>query len=228
MVANAENAAQTAVLCSAGLDSAVLLAQAASQGPAIAIYVSSGLAWEAAERDALTRLLATPTYRTVPAPVTLDVSMRDVYSPGHWAIRGEAPAFDTPDHEVYIEGRNIILLSKTAVFMARTGLSRVLIGPLAGNPFPDATAAFFGTFGSALSLGLGKRIDVGAPFLNMHKADVIRAGLALRVPLELTLSCMQPVGGLHCGRCSKCRERRDAFREAGVEDRTDYASTPPR
>jgi 7-cyano-7-deazaguanine synthase len=228
MVAKAENEAQTAVLCSAGLDSAVLLAQAAATEPVIPIYVSSGLAWEADERDALTRLLACPAYRGVPDPVTLDVDMRDVYPPSHWAIRGEAPGFDTPDEDVFIEGRNIILLSKTAVFMARSGLSRVLIGPLAGNPFPDATAEFFSAMGLALSLGLGKRLDVHAPLMSLHKADVIRAGLALGVPLELTLSCMQPVRGLHCGRCSKCRERRDAFREAGVEDRTDYASRPPR
>jgi 7-cyano-7-deazaguanine synthase len=42
------------------------------------------------------------------------------------------------------------------------------------------------------------------------------------------LSCMRPMSGLHCGRCSKCRERRDAFREAGVDDPTRYRETPPR
>jgi 7-cyano-7-deazaguanine synthase len=44
----------------------------------------------------------------------------------------------------------------------------------------------------------------------------------------LTLSCMQPVGGSHCGRCSKCRERRDAFLEAGIVDPTKYAEKPVR
>jgi 7-cyano-7-deazaguanine synthase len=39
---------------------------------------------------------------------------------------------------------------------------------------------------------------------------------------------MQPAGGRHCGRCSKCRERRDAFNEATVADPTAYASPPPR
>jgi 7-cyano-7-deazaguanine synthase len=62
----------------------------------------------------------------------------------------------------------------------------------------------------------------------MHKSGVIALGQSLGVPLELTLSCMQPADGLHCGRCSKCRERRDAFREAGVEDPTTYAATPAR
>ena len=50
----------------------------------------------------------------------------------------------------------------------------------------------------------------------------------LRVPLELTLSCMQPHDGMHCGKCSKCRERRDAFREAGVSDPTPYRQAPLR
>jgi 7-cyano-7-deazaguanine synthase len=112
--------------------------------------------------------------------------------------------------------------------MARAGLSRVSIGPLAGNPFPDATPEFFDTMGRALSLGLGSPISIAAPFLSLHKADVIARGLELGVPLELTLSCMQPSAGLHCGRCSKCRERRDAFREAGVADRTEYAVAPIR
>jgi len=48
------------------------------------------------------------------------------------------------------------------------------------------------------------------------------------VPLELTLSCMKPRDGLHCGECSKCRERRDAFREAGIEDPTRYRHMPIR
>lgn len=230
MVVNRENDAQAvAVLFSAGLDSAVLLADAASQGTAVPIYVVSGLAWEAAEQSAISRLLAAPPYRrNVSGAIKLHVDMRDVFPATHWAIRGEAPAFDTPDADVYIEGRNIILLSKAAVFMARAGLTRVLIGPLAGNPFPDATPEFFHAMALALGLGLGTEITIEAPYSGLHKADVIRVGAALGVPFGLTLSCMQPIDGLHCGQCSKCRERRDAFREAGVEDPTRYATKPAR
>ncbi len=155
--------------------------------------------------------------RTLPL-VSLTVDMRDVYPPTHWAIRGAAPAFDTPDEDVYIEGRNIVLLSKAAVYMARAGLDRVLMGTLAGNPFPDATPEFFAAIGRALSLGLSSPIAIDAPFASMHKAEVIRLGQALGVPLSLSLSCMQPNDGRHCGACSKCRERADAFREAGVTD----------
>jgi 7-cyano-7-deazaguanine synthase len=64
--------------------------------------------------------------------------------------------------------------------------------------------------------------------MSMHKSDVIRLGVRLGVPLELTLSCMQPEDERHCGRCSKCRERRDAFRDAGIVDPTPYLVTPPR
>jgi 7-cyano-7-deazaguanine synthase len=149
--------------------------------------------------------------------------MRDVYPPTHWAVRGEPPGFDTPDEDVYLEGRNIVLLTKAGVFMTRTGLTRLYIGPLAGNPFPDATPEFFTTMARALSLGLATAVEIAAPFAAMHKAEVIGLGRTLGVPLELTLSCMQPAGGRHCGRCSKCRERRDAFLESGIDDPTGYA-----
>jgi 7-cyano-7-deazaguanine synthase len=230
VVVRSEGGQGEAVLFSGGLDSAVLLAAVAAEagGRVVPIYVSVGLAWERDERAIVERLLASDAYRTVEPMATLRFDMGDVYPPSHWAIRGEAPGFDTPDEDVYLEGRNVVLLSKASVFMARAGLSRVSIGPLAGNPFPDATLEFFSTMGRALSLGLGTPLRIAAPFLSLHKADVIARGLALGVPLELTLSCMQPSAGLHCGRCSKCRERRDAFREAGVDDRTEYSVAPIR
>src|SRR5687768_2333280 len=217
-----------AVLFSAGLDSAVLLAHASRNGPAVPLYVSVGLAWERDEIAVAARLLASPVYRAVQPLVSLRFDMRDVYPETHWAIRGEAPAFDTPDEDVYLEGRNLVLITKAAVYMARENLTRVLLGPLAGNPFPDATPEFFAALQGALALGLDRPISIETPLASMHKADVIRLGLSLGVPMEETLSCMQPTAGIHCGRCSKCRERRDAFIEANVEDPTTYAVAPRR
>jgi 7-cyano-7-deazaguanine synthase len=229
MVTNGGNRAQpAAVLFSAGLDSAVLLAAALSQGLAQPIYVRTGLAWEEQEIEAAKRLLAAPLYRNAAAMATLTVDMRDVYPASHWAIRGEAPGFNTPDEDVYLDGRNIVLLSKASVYMARNQVSRVMLGPLAGNPFPDATAQFFETMAQALSVGLAWQIAIETPLAELHKADVIRRGAVLGVPFELTLSCMQPVDGVHCGRCSKCRERRDGFLEAGVADPTGYRTRPER
>jgi 7-cyano-7-deazaguanine synthase len=212
----------TAVLFSGGLDSAVLLADAARHGLVQPLYVSVGLAWEAQERSVAERVLRTAPFANALPMATLRADMQDVYPQTHWAIRGTAPAYDTPDEDVYIEGRNIVLLAKASVFMARAGLSRVLIGPLACNPFPDASAAFFKSMETALSIGLDATMSIEAPFAAMHKKDVIKLGAALGVPMELTLSCMQPSGGIHCGRCSKCRERIEGFKDAGVLDRTTY------
>ncbi len=219
----------TAVLFSGGLDSAVLVARAAQEARVQPLYVSVGLAWEREELAMAGRLLDSlgDGDRILPL-VPLRFDMRDVYPPTHWAIRGEAPAFDTADEDVYLEGRNIVLLSKAGVYMARAGLRKVAIGPLAGNPFPDATPDFFEAFSRGLSLGLAAPIAIDAPFAAMHKADVIRLGNRLGVPFALTLSCMQPSDGRHCGRCSKCRERRDAFLEAGLDDPTPYAVKPLR
>lgn len=208
------------VLFSSGLDSAVLLVHAAARhGGALPLYVSAGLAWEADERAMASRFLASLPDSSGVAPIAgLDANMRDLYPAQHWAVRGDAPGFDTPDSDVYLEGRNLVLLAKTAVFAARAGASTILIGPLAGNPFPDARPAFFAAMARAASLGLDAEIQIETPFLALRKAEVIRMGASLGVPFELTLSCMQPVRGEHCRRCSKCRERRYAFRDAGFED----------
>lgn len=221
--------ARAAVLLSAGLDSAVLAAAELRTARVHPIYVSAGLAWEGEEQRALDRLLAGPPFAGHAAPLArLAFSVDDVYPASHWALRGEPPAFDTPDEDVYLTGRNVVLLSKAAIHCAQQRIGRIAIGPLAGNPFPDATPEFFDTMARALSLGLAHAIEIAAPFAGLHKADVIRLGVELGVPLELTLSCMNPRDGLHCGRCSKCRERRDAFAEAGVADPTRYAVAPAR
>lgn len=218
-----------AVLFSAGLDSAVLAADAAQHGPVQPLYVSVGLAWEQEERAMAAKLLASPAFADAVRPlVTLHFDMRDIYPASHWAVRGEPPGFDTPDEDVYLEGRNLVLLVKAAVYAARAGMERILIGPLAGNPFPDASAEFFTAMARALSIGLAAPVIIEAPLSSSHKADVIRRGAALGVPFELTLSCMQPRDGSHCGRCSKCRERRDGFAAAGVPDPTRYATAPVR
>jgi 7-cyano-7-deazaguanine synthase len=217
-----------AVLFSAGLDSAVLAAREARASVVHPVYVSCGLAWEQHELAAVDRLLTTPAFRNVKALAQLNFTVADLYPPNHWALLGTPPAFDTPDEDVYLTGRNLVLLSKAAIYCAQHRIGRLALGTLAGNPFPDATSQFFEALARAMSLGLAHDIVIDAPFMHMNKVDAVRLGDELGVPLELTLSCMNPRNGLHCGECSKCRERRDAFNEAGIEDRTQYARPPRR
>jgi len=227
----------TAVLLSAGLDSAVLAASEARRWDLHPVYVSTGLAWEAGELAMLERLLAAPPLAGRAAPLArLTFAVDDLYPATHWALRGEPPSFDTPDEDVYLTGRNVALLSKAAIYCAQKKIGRIAIGPLAGNPFPDATPEFFAAMSRALTLGLDHQLAIDAPFATLEKSDVIKLGVELAVPLELTLSCMNPQLGSddsagpprHCGRCSKCRERRDAFAEAAVTDPTPYATPPLR
>ena len=220
----------TLVLLSGGLDSAVLAAHEAQRTRVLPVYVCVGLAWEAAEQMMVERLLAAPVFAGQVDPlVRVEFTMRDVYAPTHWAITGTPPAYDTPDEDVYLTGRNLVLLTKAGVVASRHGAHRIALGPLAGNPFPDARPEFFASMSTSLSLGLDHEITISTPFLDWQKEDVIRRGVELHVPLELTLSCMNPApGAQHCGLCSKCRERRDAFRAAGVHDSTPYANRSPR
>jgi 7-cyano-7-deazaguanine synthase len=227
----------SAVLLSGGLDSAVLLAEEATAGDVQPIYVSVGLAWETAEKQAIERLLAGSDNPRIRPLVSLGVDMRDVYAATHWAVEGRPPGYHTPDEDVYLPGRNIVLLGKAGVYCAAARIGRIVIGTLAHNPFPDATPEFRQTMARALSLGLDHPLRIDAPFADISKSEVVRRGAALGVDFTRTLSCMNPESARfsqsprgdpsprHCGLCSKCRERHDAFLEAGIPDPTEYVDS---
>src|SRR5690348_15872024 len=146
----------TAVLLSGGLDSAVLVADEAARAKDAVqpIYISVGLAWEDAERATVARFLGAMRFARALRPlVSLSVDMRDVYAATHWALEGRPPSYHTPDEDVYLPGRNVVLLGKAAVYCASTGAGRIALGTLAHNPFPDATPEFRHAIGRALSLG---------------------------------------------------------------------------
>ena len=216
-----------AVLVSGGLDSAVLAACEAQRVRVQPIYVSCGLPWEPSELACLEHFLA--GYQA-PHPflplVRLELPVGDVYPGTHWAMRGAPPAYESSDKALYLVGRNIALLTKAGIYCSFAGLRRIVLGQLEGNPFPDATPEFLSAMARALSLGLDHPLEISFPFISRTKTDIIRLGASLKVPFELTLSCLRPKDGVHCGACGKCRERHEAFVASGVEDRTRYDALP--
>ena len=222
-----EVAAQTpaAVLVSGGIDSAVLVADMCGQRRLVfPVFVRGGLAWEPAELVHLRTFLQAIARPILQPLVLLDQPDGDVYGE-HWSITGrDVPHAATPDNAVFLPGRNLFLISKTAVWCALNGVHVLALGSLGSNPFSDSTPEFDCELARLVERAMGEPFEIIRPLASLTKPDVIRRGAAL--PLELTFSCIQPVAGVHCGRCNKCEERRRGFREAGVVDRTTYAQPP--
>lgn len=210
------------VLCSGGLDSAVLLVELGRAAGAVPLFVRAGHPWEDAERAALGRFLAAAAAPGVTGVRELALPMADVYG-RHWSVTGDdAPGWDAPDADVELRGRNLVLLAKAIVLAAIEGWPTLALGSLAGNPFPDATPEFFAALARIAGPAVRADLTIVTPYRDLHKDAVIRRGADL--PLEHTLSCLRPdAAGRHCGACNKCRERVDAFARAGVPDRTVYA-----
>ena len=216
-----------AVLCSGGLDSGALLVEMAhATGRAVPLFVRAGHVWESAERRALDRFLAAIAEPRIDPLRELHVPMGEVYG-HHWSMTGAgSPVWDDADETVELRGRNLILLSKALVVCAVEGWPTVAMGTLGGNPFPDATPAFFTALAQLASGALHAELAIVTPYRELHKEDVVARHRDL--PLELTLSCLHPTAeGRHCGDCNKCRERTEAFATAGVVDRTLYARVRP-
>lgn len=220
------NGNKVAVLVSGGLDSCVLAVHLAARARTVyPVYVRQGLIWEAVEQHWMKKFLAAVAEPNIEPLQEIALPVTDLYS-SHWSTTGES----TPDHlsddrEVYLPGRNLLLLAKTSLYCALNKIPSAALGPLAGNPFADSTPEFFSRFGEIASLALGFSFTVETPFAKLTKAEVIRIGHHL--PLELSFSCIRPADLNHCGTCNKCAERRRSFQEAGVEDKTQYESLPP-
>ncbi|MER3416252.1 MAG: 7-cyano-7-deazaguanine synthase [Gemmataceae bacterium] len=219
-----------AVLCSGGLDSAILVGHLLRGGRRVfPLYIRSHLLWETVEQAYLERYVQELKHSSAGfaveclEPVTvLDMPVGDLYG-HHWSISGEnVPDARSEDTAVYLPGRNLLLLAKGLIWCHLRGVPEIALAHLKGNPFGDAREEFFAALETAIYLSSGQRIAIRRPFAHMDKAAVLHLGRDL--PLHWTFSCIQPEDGQHCGRCNKCAERRRAFREAGLSDPTWYAA----
>ena len=213
----------TGVLASGGLDSSILIGHLLREHRRVQpFYVRTGLHWQQGELPALGRFLAAVATDMLAELVILELPLADLYA-GHWSLTGrEIPPADSPDEAVFLPGRNALLIVKAAVWCQLHGIGELALAPLGTSPFADASEAFFRDFELAINHGSERLLRLSRPFGNMNKRQVMDLGRGL--PLELTMSCLSPVDGRHCGQCNKCAERQIAFREADMEDRTIYAT----
>ena len=138
------------------------------------------------------------------------------------AIAGEKAAGQIPS--TYVPARNIIFLS-LALSLAETISSKaVFIGANAVDfsGYPDCRPEFYRAFEKVISRGTKAgaekiKIKVWTPLINLTKAGIIKLGLKLGVPYELTWSCYQGKKS-PCGKCESCFYRAKGFQEAGKQD----------
>jgi 7-cyano-7-deazaguanine synthase len=128
---------------------------------------------------------------------------------------GETPV------STYVPFRNGLFISAAAAVALSNGCEAVIDGAhaddAAGNAYPDCSPEFFEAMNNSLITGSGGAVRLLAPFVKMNKSEIVRLGLTLKVPYELTWSCY--VGGTNpCGECGTCIDRAAAFAAAGIKD----------
>ena len=185
------------VLCSGGVDSTTLLARAVSKYGAENVYALSISYGQKHVREI-------EAARAVAAHYGVQQRFLDL-----GAIFADS------------DFRNGLFLSSAASMALSLGCSVVYYGAhhddWAGNAYPDCSLEFVEAMNRAIVEGTGGELCLEAPFVTWSKADIVREGLALGVPYELTWSCYEG-GEAPCGRCATCLDRAAAFAANGVED----------
>jgi len=126
-----------------------------------------------------------------------------------------------------VPNRNAIMLSIAWGLACSNGADVLACGVHAGDHhiYPDCRPEFIEQLGQALLTGTvghrKERLSLIAPFVNKTKTDIAAIGGELGVPFEHTWTCYEG-GEVHCGKCGACTERKEAFRDSGVPDPTEY------
>lgn len=121
----------------------------------------------------------------------------------------------------YVPFRNGLFLSASASIALSRECSVIYYGAhsddAAGAAYPDCTNEFNDAINTAIYEGSGRQLRVEAPFIRTNKAEVIKTGLEIGVPYELTWSCYEG-GDDPCGKCGTCIDRNRAFKMNGIAD----------
>jgi 7-cyano-7-deazaguanine synthase len=216
------------VLLSGGLDSATVLAIARARG-----FACHALSFRYGQRHRAELAAARRVARALGA-VEHKIVRIDLRAFGGSALTADIPV---PKNRsladmgrgipiTYVPARNTIFLAFALAWAEVLGARDIFIGvnALDFSGYPDCRPAFIRAFqrlaDRATRIGAeGGRFKIHAPLIRMNKAAIIRAGHALGVDYNLTLSCYDPrPGGRPCGRCDACLLRAKGFREAGLVD----------
>ena len=125
----------------------------------------------------------------------------------------------------YVPFRNTNLLAAAVAWAEVLGAEAVFIGAnVLDNPgYPDCRPEYFEAFNRLIELGTRPEtsLAIHTPLIHLDKGGIVRLGLELGAPFELTWSCYQDE--IHaCGRCSSCRLRLKGFAAAGIPDPIPY------
>ena len=150
-------------------------------------------------------------------------SLEDVYSGVTSLVDSGIQMTSEFSDPIIVPFRNGVFLAVTVAYAASIGAETILYGAQGSDEenYPDCRKEFYKAFEEAARLGTETQITIDAPFSDMTKAEMLKRGVELGVPLHLTWSCYRN-GPLHCGVCESCNNRRRAFREAGIHDHTEY------
>lgn len=119
--------------------------------------------------------------------------------------------------------RNGIMLSIAIGIAESNGLDQVFIANHGGDHtiYPDCRPEFINAIDSAANVGTFNNVRVVAPYTKITKSDIARRGKELGLDYTETWSCYKG-GEKHCGKCGTCVERKEALRDAGIDDNTEY------
>lgn len=218
------------VLCSGGVDSTTLLAMAVGKYGAENVYALSISYGQRHEREIDSARKVADHYGVEQRFLDLASIFADsncsLLSHSDEEIPEESYAEQLAENgggtvSTYVPFRNGLFLSSAASMALSLGCSVLYYGAhsddWAGSAYPDCSPAFVAAMNEAIVQGTGGELRLEAPFVQFSKADIVRQGLALGVPYELTWSCYEG-GDVPCGVCATCIDRVRAFEENGVVD----------
>jgi 7-cyano-7-deazaguanine synthase len=214
-------------LVSGGMDSCVTAAIANEENDELAfLHVSYGQRTEKRERESFERIADHYRVRS-----RLVVSLDQLARIGGSSLTDTSipvTAANLSAHGIpssYVPFRNAHLLSSAVSWAEVMKANRVYIGAVAedSSGYPDCRPGFYEAFQQVVNVGTKPEtnIEIRTPVISMKKFEIVRRGIELSAPLNLTWSCYVE-SEVACGNCDSCALRLRAFREAGVEDPIPY------